>query len=481
MATRTRGMGSAAAQALRRPSPSPADSVSGHSLVAALAVDPNGSALQTIRVSEIAEHPDNPRTTLGALEELADSIKVLGLRQPIVVVPVIAFNAANPDISLDAGAGAQWVVLAGHRRRAAAQLAGVEQIPAWVRPDLAGRADASETFIAENVHRIGLAPLEEASVYALLADLGRSQRDIAGRSGVSQAHVSKRMSLLRLPQPIQDAVASESLAIGDALAISAAAPEIQLPAFELARARRCPVPTAIQEVERRLAVAAAVDQARDRAAAERVLFVEPADRIAGSGSWRQLDTAAEIATARTSGELAAGCEPSGQFVYLAAVKASETEARLDDREQALQAAESRRAAAQRLVSTRPSTRTVSEALTDVVLFDQFDYPGALKLTHQWLGDSVGIGSQNPRRWRDGLKSADGATRGWVAWALTIAAAEISTERSSSWGEKERGYLRLLQDKVGRTPMPWEEDRLAASGSLSGDSAGITPGERERAS
>ena len=63
MATRTRGMGSAAAQALRRPSPSPADSVSGHSLVAALAVDPNGSALQTIRVSEIAEHPDNPRAT----------------------------------------------------------------------------------------------------------------------------------------------------------------------------------------------------------------------------------------------------------------------------------------------------------------------------------------------------------------------------------------------------------------------------------
>ena len=98
MTTRTRGMGSAAAQALRRPSTAPADEVSSaHSLVAALAVDPHGSALQIIRVSEIAEHPDNPRTNLGALDELADSIKSLGLRQPIVVVPVntIAAIAGN--------------------------------------------------------------------------------------------------------------------------------------------------------------------------------------------------------------------------------------------------------------------------------------------------------------------------------------------------------------------------------------------------
>ena len=326
---------------------------------------------------------------------MADSIKVLGLRQPIVVVPVIAFNAANPGVALESGA--QWVVLAGHRRRAAALLAGVEQIPAWVRPDLAGRADASETFIAENVHRIGLAPLEEASVYALLTDLGRSQRDIAQRSGVSQAHVSKRMSLLRLPQPIQDAVASDSLAIGDALAIAAAREEIQLPAFELARARRCPVPTAIHEVERRLAVAAAVDQARDRAMAEGLQFVEPIDRTTGSVSWRRLVDATEIDAARVSGGLAGGCEPSGQFVYLEAVQEYAIGERLDHREQARRAAESRRLAAQQLVSTRPPARVVSQSLTDAVLFDRFDYTGALKLTQH---GSV-IPSESPIATRSG--------------------------------------------------------------------------------
>ena len=465
--TRSRGMGSAAAQALRRPSPTPAEGAQAHSLVAALSVDLNGSALQTIRVSEIAEHPDNPRTSLGALEELADSIKVLGLRQPIVVVPVIAFNAANPGVPLESGA--QWVVLAGHRRRAAALLAGVEQIPAWVRPDLAGRADASETFIAENVHRIGLAPLEEASVYALLTDLGRSQRDIAQRSGVSQAHVSKRMSLLRLPQPIQDAVASDSLAIGDALAIAAAREEIQLPAFELARARRCPVPTAIHEVERRLAVAAAVDQARDRAMAEGLQFVEPIERTTGSVSWRRLVDATEIDAARVSGGLAGGCEPSGPFVYLEAVQEYANGERLDHREQARRAAESRRLAAQQLVSTRPPARVVSQSLTDAVLFDRFDYTGALKLTQQWIGDSVGITDRDPQRWRDSLKGQDAATRAWVAWALTIAASEIRAECSSSWGERERGYLQLLHDKVGYTPTQWEEQCLATDTAVPGDS------------
>ncbi len=478
MTTRTRGMGSAATQALRRPPPTPEDEAPGHSLVVALAVDPNGSALRTIRVSEIAEHPDNPRTNLGALEELADSIKVLGLRQPIVVVPVIAFNAANPGVALEPGA--QWVVLAGHRRKAAAQLAGVEQIPAWVRPDLAGRADASETFIAENVHRVGLAPLEEASVYALLADLGRSQRDIARRSGVSQAHVSKRMSLLRLPQPIQDAVARGSLAVGDALAIASAREEIQLPAFDLARARRCPVPTAIQEVERGLAVAAAVDQARDRAMAEGLQFVEPADRTAGPVTWSRLDNESEVAAVRASGGLSGGCEPSGRFVYLKAVEASENDGPADYREQARQATKSRRAAARQLVSNRPSARVVSEALTDVVLFDRFDHVGALKLTQHWIGDSVGITSRDPQRWRDSLKSEDGATRGWVAWALTIAAAEIRADHSSSWGYQERDYLRLLHDKVGYTPTQWEEQRLATGDASPSDSDGITQGQRERA-
>ena len=58
---------------------------------------------------------------------------------------------------------------------------------------------------------------------------------------------------------------------------------------------------------------------------------------------------------------------------------------------------------------------------------------------------------------------------WVAWALTIAASEIRAECSSSWGERERGYLQLLHDKVGYTPTQWEEQCLATDTAVPGDS------------
>jgi hypothetical protein len=238
------------------------------------------------------------------------------------------------------------------------------------------------------------------------------------------------------------------------------------------------VPTAIQEVERRLAVDAAVNQARDRANDEGLQFVEPADRMVGLVAWRRLDADSEVAAARALGRLAGGCEPSGQFVYLEAAKAP-TELGLT--EQARLATDSRRSAARQLVNTRPSARAVSEALTDVVLFGRFDQDRALKLTQQWIGDSVGITTRDPRQWRDSLKSEDRATRGWVAWALTIAATEIDTDGSPSWGEHQRDYLRLLHEKVGYSPTEWEHERLAGSETSPSDSGGITSDEAEQAS
>ena len=87
-----------------------------------------------------------------------------------------------------------------------------------------------------------------------------------------------------------------------------------------------------------------------------------------------------------------------------------------------------------------------------------------------------IPSESPiatqQRWRDSLKGQDAATRGWVAWALTIAASEIRAECGSSWGEHERGYLQLLRDKVGYTPTQWEEECLATDAAVPGDSGGL---------
>lgn len=169
---------------------------------------------------DLAPHPDNPRRVLGDLGELAASIEAHGVLEPLIVVPVEAFNAAHADrpVALIAGAGAgvRWVVVAGHRRHAAAELAGAATVPVLVRADLADPAAALEVMLAENVQRAALTPLEEARAFARLRAAGRSQRDIAARLGCAQSQVSKRLALLDLPAAAQAAVEGGRLQLADA-------------------------------------------------------------------------------------------------------------------------------------------------------------------------------------------------------------------------------------------------------------------------
>jgi ParB/RepB/Spo0J family partition protein len=178
--------------------------------------DHHTATLQTLSIHDITGHPDNPRTALGDLSELTASIREFGVLQPPIVIQVSEFVHAWPH-HREAVAGHAWVVVAGHRRHAAAGLAGLDTLDVVVRADLATPEAAAAAFVVENMHRAALAPLEEARAYALLADLGLGQRDIARRTGVSQSHVSKRLALLRLPQQAQDALTAAVLPISEAL------------------------------------------------------------------------------------------------------------------------------------------------------------------------------------------------------------------------------------------------------------------------
>src|SRR6476659_5473665 len=105
---------------------------------------------------------------------------------------------------------------------------------------------------------------------------------------------------------------------------------------------------------------------------------------------------------------------------------------------ARQATELRRIAAKQLVQNRPPIRAMMESLADAVLFDDYSTNyDALRLTHSWIGDSVGITSKDTAVWLEALRDGDGSTRGWVAWAMTIAAAEIRAERNQVWGTPEQ--------------------------------------------
>lgn len=151
-------------------------------------------ALKDIRSSE-----DNPRREVGDVEELAASVKALGILEPVLVTPN----------------GKGFTVVAGERRLAAAKKAGLKAIPAIVR-DLDDRQMA-EIMIVENLQREDLSPLEEAHAFRRLLDLGYKQEEIAARIGRSQSHISKRLALLELPERAAEAVHSGGIPLESAL------------------------------------------------------------------------------------------------------------------------------------------------------------------------------------------------------------------------------------------------------------------------
>lgn len=174
----------------------------------------DAAALLTLPLDVIVPNPRQPRSAMAepALEELAESIRQVGLLQPIIVRP---------------GPGDTYQIVAGERRFRAARLAGLAALPAIVRrtEDSALLTEA----LVENVHRADLNPLEEASAYdQLLADFGLTHDELARRLGKSRAAVSNALRLLGLPPRLQRMVVDGELSAGHARALlPLPSPELQ--------------------------------------------------------------------------------------------------------------------------------------------------------------------------------------------------------------------------------------------------------------
>jgi ParB/RepB/Spo0J family partition protein len=156
----------------------------------------------TVNLDRVAAHPGNPRKVLGDLSDLIPSIRTQGLIQPPVVLPADRVAAAWPEHAAAlAKAKADWVVLVGHRRRAAAIEVGRAKMPVLIRRDAIAddRLAQLDAMIGENTARKALTPVEEARAFAEQEAGGRKQHEIAARAGCSQSHVSKRLQLLKLP------------------------------------------------------------------------------------------------------------------------------------------------------------------------------------------------------------------------------------------------------------------------------------------
>jgi ParB/RepB/Spo0J family partition protein len=159
-------------------------------------------------VDSIVPNPANPRRDASPDDGLVESIKQLGLIEPLVVRPLPA----------ETGGGQRFELLAGHRRLAAVKAAGYTRVPCVYRH--VDDAGALEVMLVENLSRKDLAPMEQAAGIANLAKLGRTQRQLAELLGVSQPVISKRLALLKLPEVAQRAVDSGGITLEDAVELS---------------------------------------------------------------------------------------------------------------------------------------------------------------------------------------------------------------------------------------------------------------------
>ncbi|ACZ00492.1 MULTISPECIES: ParB/RepB/Spo0J family partition protein [Thermomonospora] len=173
-----------------------------------------GAHFAELPVNSITPNPRQPRSHFDeeALEELAESIRIVGLLQPIVV------RRTGPD---------SYELVMGERRWRASQRAGLETIPAIVR-DTADN-DMLRDALMENLHRQQLNPLEEAAAYQqLLEDFGATHEQLAARIGRSRPHITNTLRLLNLPPAVQRRVAAGVLTAGHARALlSLDSPEAQ--------------------------------------------------------------------------------------------------------------------------------------------------------------------------------------------------------------------------------------------------------------
>lgn len=165
--------------------------------------------VQWLAPTAIQPNPYQPRRTFNPteLQELAASIKLHGILQPVLVRPI------NPG---DPAAGYQLV--AGERRWRAAQQAGLATIPAVVRA--VGDQQALELALIENVQRHDISPLDAAIAYRRLAhEFQLSQEEIAQRVGKSRSAVANTMRLLELPDEVQKSIEDGTLSEGHGRAI----------------------------------------------------------------------------------------------------------------------------------------------------------------------------------------------------------------------------------------------------------------------
>ena len=177
------------------------------------------SSISEIELSKIRPNPEQPRSVFEeeTLEELATSIRALGVIQPITLKEV------GPD---------QYMIISGERRYRASLKAGLERIPAYIKT--AADENVVEMALIENIQREDLNSIEIALAYQKLIDTyGLTQEGLSERVGKKRATIANYLRLLKLPAEIQMGLKDKKIDMGHARALLPVDdPEVQLALYE---------------------------------------------------------------------------------------------------------------------------------------------------------------------------------------------------------------------------------------------------------
>lgn len=169
--------------------------------------------ITNISIGNIYQHPDNPRKDLGDLSELSDSIKKKGIMQNLTVIPghwltdeeyseICKKYRENPSEELREIMNKRWVpdgytLIIGHRRCAAAKLAGLKELPCRIVDDMSQK-DQVSTMLEENMQRNDLTIWEQANGFQMMLDLGDTEAQIAEKTGFSKTTIRHRLNIAKL-------------------------------------------------------------------------------------------------------------------------------------------------------------------------------------------------------------------------------------------------------------------------------------------
>jgi ParB family transcriptional regulator, chromosome partitioning protein len=284
--TERRGLGRGLGELFQRtePQPGPPSSYNGDTQAATLAPVPDGSYFAELPLDSISPNSRQPRTVFDeeAMNELVESIREVGMLQPIVVRPL---------------GGAKFELVMGERRWRAAQQAGVDTIPAIVRET--ADHELLRDALLENLHRAQLNPLEEAAAYQqMLEDFGCTQEELASRIKRSRPQISNTIRLLRLPPTVQRRIAAGVISAGHARALLA----IEDPAVQERLAQRVVAEgLSVRAVEELVTVGESAERAPRRARQPKLVapkVKDLADRLSD-----HFETRVRVDLGRTKGKI----------------------------------------------------------------------------------------------------------------------------------------------------------------------------------